>query len=1501
MNLLKPNTAIYRWVFSICLVAHGWLVQAQPVIQSFTPLSAAAGSTITLQGSGFSTTPSDHLVYFGPVRGTVTSASATALQVTVPNGAACAPLSITRSGLSGFSSRQFIPVFSPSGNADSTTFPVDTVMATPDGADQLLAADFDGNGRVDFVLMNRTMVQVLKHSGTASAYQYTLQDVALPTSSYDYSEMAVADIDGDGRQDLVINNSAAGVAHVCLNTSSGGQISFAGAVSIPVNLFGDRVTVADLDLDGKPDLLYNNPSTGGFDVRRNQSTTGNVSFASPVNFSSTGNPVMIVAADLNNDRKPEVLLARASYKNLLILQNNSTPGNLSLTITNNIFPDGGVYNVQSFAAGDLDNDGFSDLVVAVASTDNYYGHAWMLRNTSTSGGTPAFATAVRLSAVTNQPLFFYPRLSDINGDGKLDILMARATGNGQFELHQNQTTGSTFSFTKAGTFDFGGYIPMAMAVADVDGDGQQDVLCGQGSTTSLRLYLNRVNKPSIMSVSPATAGEGATVTIRGGRLNGAAVVKFGNLPARSFSPVSSTLLNAVVDTGSTGYITVQTPQGTARWGSFTYNNQPSISSFTPTLANSNDTVVISGANFLRATAVRFGNVAAQWFTIVNASTIRAVPGSGASGAVTVQTPSGTASLNGFNYKLKPVITGFSGSGYPGSTVFIYGQNLGIPGYTTSVTFGGVPATYVIVNGSYTSIQATVGEGASGYVKVSHTGGVDSMAGFTFIPAPKILSFSPAAAYPADTVYIRGTALNGVTKVLFGDSLAVTYTIVGDTLIKAVIGHGRSGNVRVEKNTGISQKAGFSFLPLPPPVITGFSPQHAVSGTTMRIQGQYLWGVLSVKVGNVTTRQFRQIDFNNLDVVTPVAASGAVTVTTYYGTYTLPAPLFTRVLPPVITGFSPRNAEPGQEIRISGSGFGTDPAAVKVMAGPMKATLLSVTDNLIRVQAPMSCGWAPLSVTVNSLTAVSENDFSLVNPSIAYLRLDTSSFERVNPLGPGTNSYECTLIPVDINGDAKPDYVSLAEYGGVYSIINTSVPGKPSWIARGEPGSTYYSSREALTADFDGDGRKDVYFYSYGGIMLNQGTPDSPHVVCTITASSMSPGLADMNGDGKIDVIDKYGGGNIRIFLNNSVPGKLYFNDTLSFFVNFGNSTGYGDLGEAADYNADGLTDLALFDGESVYILPNRGTRAVPVFDTVVQVLWQEELGWLYNPEQVLSADLTGDGLPDLLVRHDNYNTASFAVYRNISSANQIRFGPRQLISNAGVEKNLSVADFNGDGKPDILLNNQGWVFIYENRSTADSIILAEKFGYNRTDGAITASDMDGDNKVDIIGTYYGQPHLLRNRMNEPKETKLCPGATASLWARISGSSYRWQMKPPGGVYADIFDNANFSSTGTDLLQIAGTPSEWLRYEFRCRVGDSVYSEPYTLKFENTWVGGADNNNWATASNWSCGVVPDGYTDVIIPSWKTVNLTTNGSCRSVKAGYSAQLNVAPGVELTVTNR
>jgi hypothetical protein len=440
-------------------------------------------------------------------------------------------------------------------------------------------------------------------------------------------------------------------------------------------------------------------------------------------------------------------------------------------------------------------------------------------------------------------------------------------------------------------------------------------------------------KPTVTSFTPTSAGKDSTVTIKGTNLAAATAVSFGGVPAASYTVVDSTTITAVVGSGASGSVSVTTPGGTASLTGFTYvGSRPVIISFSPTNAIGGDTVTITGANFTGATGVSFGYVPAASFTVTNTNTIKAVVGSGASGAVIVAVNTDTAYAYGFTYSSSPppapAITGFTpASATTNASVVITGS-----GFTgaTAVSFGGTPAlSFSVVNAN--TINAVVGAGSSGSVRVIVNRDTAVLGGFSFIPpppppAPTITSFSPTKATPGTMVMIVGTGLNSVTSVKFCGYPDSALIIGSDDTIYARVGTNceaqAPGYITLVSPGGNATSTG-KFTPVPlPPTITGYYPDTCKYGDTVTIIGTNLVNVTgSCSIVGYYAGHIIGVSFDTLKFVVLEGdpTYHDITVTTTGGTASAWGIVFVPL--PTITAFSPDIAGPGQPVTITGTDFG----------------------------------------------------------------------------------------------------------------------------------------------------------------------------------------------------------------------------------------------------------------------------------------------------------------------------------------------------------------------------------------------------------------------------------------------------------------------------------------------------------------------------------------------------------------------------------------------------
>ena len=93
------NNRIYKCIALFITLIAAPSIFSQPNISSFFPISGQVGTLVTINGANFSPVLANNIVYFGAVRATVTTSTATILTVTVPSGATYNPISVIKSAM----------------------------------------------------------------------------------------------------------------------------------------------------------------------------------------------------------------------------------------------------------------------------------------------------------------------------------------------------------------------------------------------------------------------------------------------------------------------------------------------------------------------------------------------------------------------------------------------------------------------------------------------------------------------------------------------------------------------------------------------------------------------------------------------------------------------------------------------------------------------------------------------------------------------------------------------------------------------------------------------------------------------------------------------------------------------------------------------------------------------------------------------------------------------------------------------------------------------------------------------------------------------------------------------------------------------------------------------------------------------------------------------------------------------------------------------------------
>jgi hypothetical protein len=378
---------------------------------------------------------------------------------------------------------------------------------------KVAVADLNGDGKPDLLVGSGCasntspcpadgVISVFLGNGDGTFQAAVTHD----SGGYGAPAIAVADVNGDGKLDLLLANSCASSA-VCTNGANGtvtvllgnGDGTFQTPVAYNSGGEGaDSIAVADVNGDGKPDLLVANGCAspcGGLGAAGSVGVllgNGDGTFQTAVNYDSAGQGTnWIAVGDLRGNGKLDLAVVSCAPPTGNIPACNKEDGVASILLGNGdgtfqtaVPYDTGGAVPNSVAIADLNGDGKLDVVVSDACVGgnlcNTDGAAAVLLG----NGDGTFQTAVTYDSGYGTAAI---AVSDVNGDGKPDIVVATACttlgGNCPTSLVGVLLGNGDGTFQAAVFFGSGGFTD-SLAVADVNGDGKPDVLVGNPCATS---------------------------------------------------------------------------------------------------------------------------------------------------------------------------------------------------------------------------------------------------------------------------------------------------------------------------------------------------------------------------------------------------------------------------------------------------------------------------------------------------------------------------------------------------------------------------------------------------------------------------------------------------------------------------------------------------------------------------------------------------------------------------------------------------------------------------------------------------------------------------------------------------------------------------------------------------------------------------------------------------------------------------------------------------------
>jgi gliding motility-associated-like protein len=464
--MTKTKQLLLTLFLALSIVAFG----QKPEIKSLSTLSEPTGDLVTINGDNFGTDATRMVVFFGATKGTIENVTNQVIEARVPAGTTYDHVSVTNllTGLTGYSRNQFLLSFGGTHPFDLSNLQGQFDFNADKGLYDLCMCDFDGDNRTDIATAsdNSTAIKFLANTSTGPGninFNTAAPSIPLGTRSI---HVKCGDLNGDGKPDMVITEGGDGNRIFIFKNNSTGAGNFAFGTQA-LTLTGrktKRIEIADLDGDGKPEVIVTDQGSNVLSVLPNTSTLASITFGATVNYTVTGAGTTdgITVDDFNGDGKIDVAVSQflTSASNVYVIANSSTSGNISFGPQTTLNLGGTVVNLR---AGDLDGDSKPD----IAASQLLNSAISIYRNTST--GSISFAAP---QSVTTDIRPWGIDFGDLDGDGKADIVVPSLTKNVLTILNNTSSPGS-LSFVRQIISTT--YINRHTAIGDLDTDGKPDI------------------------------------------------------------------------------------------------------------------------------------------------------------------------------------------------------------------------------------------------------------------------------------------------------------------------------------------------------------------------------------------------------------------------------------------------------------------------------------------------------------------------------------------------------------------------------------------------------------------------------------------------------------------------------------------------------------------------------------------------------------------------------------------------------------------------------------------------------------------------------------------------------------------------------------------------------------------------------------------------------------------------------------------------------------------